>query len=301
VRASTGGGSPLLQTNLRSLPLVHRGKVRDTYAVGADRLLIVTTDRISAFDVVMDRAIPGKGRVLQAMTDLWLERLAGIGPSHATGIAPESVVAAAERDQVRGRSVVAMRLEPIPIEAVVRGYLAGSGWVDYQRDGTVCGVRLPEGLEQAGRLPEPIFTPADKAPAGQHDENISFHRMGEAIGRERANEVRGFALRLYEAAAEFALSRGIIVADTKFEFGVDRGGTVRLMDEVLTPDSSRFWPVEEYRTGISPPSFDKQYLRDWLSAQPWDRTPPPPPLPDEVVERTAARYREALDRLGRQA
>jgi phosphoribosylaminoimidazole-succinocarboxamide synthase len=290
-------GEPLQRTDIRSLPLVHRGKVRDTYAVGADRLLIVTSDRISAFDVVMDQPIPGKGRVLQAMTELWFARLAHLGPNHLTGIDPESVVAPGERDQVRGRSVVAMRLAPLPLEAVVRGYLAGSGWSDYQRDGAVCGVRLPAGLVQAQRLAGPIFTPAHKAPAGQHDENIDFAQACELVGPERAAEVRDFAVRLYVEAARIGLERGIIIADTKFEFGLDGEGRLRLMDEVLTPDSSRFWPVDGYHTGISPPSFDKQYLRDWLLGQPWNKAPPPPRLPAEVVERTASRYREALERL----
>jgi phosphoribosylaminoimidazole-succinocarboxamide synthase len=288
---------PMLDSSLRSLPRVYRGKVRDTYAVGRDRLLIVTTDRLSAFDVVMREPIPGKGRVLNAMSNFWFARLAHLGPNHLTGVEPENVVAPDEVGQVRGRAVVAMRLEPLPVEAVVRGYLIGSGWSDYQRTGRVCGIELPPGLAQAQQLPEPIFTPAHKAELGAHDENITFAQVREAIGAERAAMVRERALALYRAAAEYAAGRGIIIADTKFEFGLDAQGEVRLMDEVLTPDSSRFWPAEQYRIGISPPSYDKQFVRDWLLTQDWNRAPPPPALPPEVIERTAAKYREALERL----
>ncbi len=291
------GATPLLQSNLHSLPLVYRGKVRDTYAVGKDRLLIVTTDRISAFDVVMDEPIPGKGRVLNALSDFWFAKLAHIGPNHLTGIDPASVVAPQERALVEGRAVIAQRLEPLPIEAVVRGYLAGSGWIDYRESGRVCGVALPPGLCQAQRLAEPIFTPAHKAELGAHDENISYEEVCHRIGETPAARMREFAMRLYAVAAEHARVRGIIIADTKFEFGLDAQGTMRLMDEVLTPDSSRFWPAASYRTGISPPSFDKQFLRDWLLTQPWNKSPPPPRLPPEIVEKTAARYREALERL----
>jgi len=287
----------LYESRLHSLPLVYRGKVRDTYAVGADRLLIITTDRISAFDVVMREPIPGKGSVLNAMSDFWFARLAALGPNHLTGIDPASVVAPGERDQVLGRAVVARRLRPLPIEAVVRGYLAGSGWNDYQRDGRVCGIALPPGLRQAQQLPEPIFTPAHKAELGTHDENISFDAMAERIGGELALQVRDFSFRLYGQAARMARARGIIIADTKFEFGLDPDGRLCLMDEVLTPDSSRFWPADQYREGQSPPSFDKQFLRDWLQAQVWDKAPPPPTLPPDIIEKTAARYREALDRL----
>jgi phosphoribosylaminoimidazole-succinocarboxamide synthase len=290
----------MLESNLHSLPLVYRGKVRDTYAVGEERLLIVTSDRISAFDVVMGEPIPGKGAVLNAMSNWWFERLAPLGPNHLTGIDPESVVAPQERALVRGRAVVAQRLRPLPVEAVVRGYLIGSGWSDYQREGRVCGIALPPGLQQAQRLPGPIFTPAHKAELGQHDENIRFEQVAERIGAGLAEQVRDFSLRLYQRAAEMALARGILIADTKFEFGLDAQGTLRLMDEVLTPDSSRFWPADQYRVGISPPSFDKQFLRDWLLQQPWDKTPPAPTLPREIIERTAARYREALDRLTRE-
>jgi phosphoribosylaminoimidazole-succinocarboxamide synthase len=290
-------GAPLLESRLQSLPLVYRGKVRDTYALGEDRLLIITTDRISAFDVIMGEPIPGKGAVLNAMSNFWFARLADAGPNHLTGIDPQSVVPAQERIQVQGRAVVARRLRPLPIEAVVRGYLAGSGWADYQRDGHICGVPLPAGLQQAQQLPEPIFTPAHKAELGTHDENIPFERVAERIGADLAQRVRDFSFRLYERAATLARARGIIIADTKFEFGLDRDGELRLMDEILTPDSSRFWPADQYRVGISPPSFDKQFLRDWLQAQPWDKTPPPPALPQDIIEKTAARYREALDRL----
>ncbi|SPE20058.1 Phosphoribosylaminoimidazole-succinocarboxamide synthase [Burkholderiales bacterium] len=289
--------APIFESRLKSLPLVYRGKVRDTYAVGEDRLLIITTDRISAFDVIMREPIPGKGRVLNAMSNFWFARLAALGPNHLTGIDPASVVQADERGQVEGRAVVAQRLVPLPVEAVVRGYLIGSGWSDYCREGRVCGIALPGGLQLAQQLPGPLFTPAHKAELGMHDENISFDQVCERIGGALAERVRDFALRLYRSAAEIARGRGIIIADTKFEFGLDRRGELRLMDEVLTPDSSRFWPVDQYRVGVSPPSFDKQFLRDWLQQQPWDKTPPPPALPQDIIGKTAARYREALDRL----
>ncbi|MFN9480967.1 MAG: phosphoribosylaminoimidazolesuccinocarboxamide synthase [Betaproteobacteria bacterium] len=287
----------LLQTNIKSLPLVYRGKVRDSYAVGEDKLLIVTTDRLSAFDMVMAQPIPGKGRVLNALSNFWFERLASIVPNHLTGIAPESVVAPDEAEQVRGRAVVAMKLKPIAVEAVVRGYLIGSGWKDYQRTGSVCGIELPHGLHQAEKLPEPILTPADKAELGQHDENISFAQVMERIGPAMAHRMRSISIALYTAAAEYAAQHGIIIADTKFEFGLDADGHLRLMDEVLTPDSSRFWPADSYQVGISPPSFDKQFVRDWLEQQPWNKAPPPPALPEQIVARTADKYREALRRL----
>jgi phosphoribosylaminoimidazole-succinocarboxamide synthase len=287
----------MLQSRLRSLPLVYRGKVRDTYAVGADRLLIVTTDRLSAFDVVMNEPIPGKGLVLNALSNFWFERLAHVVPNHLTGIAPESVVAADEVGQVRGRSVVAMRLKPLPIEAVVRGYLIGSGWSDYRSTGRVCGIELPSGLALASRLPEPIFTPANKAELGEHDQNIAFEQAVGMVGDALAQQVRTVSLALYREAFSYAQERGILIADTKFEFGLDAAGRLRLMDEVLTPDSSRFWPSDRYRPGESPPSFDKQFVRDWLQAQPWNKSPPPPALPPAVVERTARKYREALERL----
>jgi phosphoribosylaminoimidazole-succinocarboxamide synthase len=287
----------IYKTAIRSLPFVYRGKVRDSYAVGDDKLLIVTTDRLSAFDVVMSQPIPDKGRVLNAMSNFWFEKLANVMGNHLTGIAPESVVAPDEVEQVRGRAVVAMRLKPIPVEAVVRGYLIGSGWKDYQRTGEVCGIELPRGLQMASKLPEPIFTPANKAELGTHDENISFDRMKAIVGAELAFRIRSVSIALYQAAAEYAATRGIIIADTKFEFGTDKDGNLRLMDEVLTADSSRFWPADEYSVGQSPPSFDKQFVRDWLEKQPWDKTPPPPALPADVIEKTADKYREALRRI----
>ncbi len=287
----------VLYTSIQSLPLVYRGKVRDSYAVGDDKLLIVTTDRISAFDVVMNQPIPDKGRVLNALSNFWFERLTYIVPNHLTGIAPEAVVLPSEAAQVRGRAVVAMKLAPIPIEAVVRGYLIGSGWKDYQRTGAVCGIELPPGLQMAARLPEPIFTPAGKAAAGQHDENISFEQMVARVGGPTAHRIRSIAIALYQAASDYAATRGILIADTKFEFGLDGEGRLRLMDEVLTADSSRFWPADEYEPGRSPPSFDKQFLRDWLEQQHWNKAPPAPDLPPEIVSRTAQKYREALRRL----
>ena len=292
----------LFESRLRSLPLIARGKVRDNYAVGSDRLLMVASDRLSAFDVVMAEPIPGKGRVLTQMALFWFERLKHIVPNHLTGDDPESVVAADEREQVRGRSMLVRKLRPLPVEAVVRGYLAGSGWKEYEATGSVCGVMLPPGLEMASRLPAPIFTPATKAAMGDHDENIDFARMSDIVGPDLAAKVRATAIRLYAEAAEFALSKGIIVADTKFEFGLDDAGTLTLMDEVLTADSSRFWPAASYSEGSNPPSYDKQYVRDWLEAvriegKPWPKKAPAPPLTPEVVERTAAKYREALRRL----
>lgn len=287
------------QSTIESLPLVGRGKVRDMYAVGDDKLLIVASDRISAFDVILDDPVPGKGKVLTALTEFWLRRLAHIVPNHATGIAPEDVVAPHERDQVAGRAMVVKRLEPILVEAVARGYLIGSGWKDYQATGAVCGIALPAGLRQAQRLRQPIFTPAAKAEFGQHDENVNFDYVVAQVGGELAAELRRITLELYREAADYAATRGILIADTKFEFGLDADGRLHLMDEVLTPDSSRFWPANEYAEGISPPSFDKQYLRDWLETQDWDKTPPAPRLPAEVLQRTADKYAEALDRLTR--
>jgi phosphoribosylaminoimidazole-succinocarboxamide synthase len=285
-------------STLHSLPLLSRGKVRDNYAVGDDRLLIVTTDRLSAFDVIMADPIPDKGRVLNQMALFWFDRLADVVPNHLTGVDPESVVAADERRQVRGRSMVVKRLKPILVEAVVRGYLIGSGWKDYRASGAVCGIALPAGLRMADRLPEPIFTPAAKAELGEHDENIRFDEMSARIGAPLADRIRSISLELYRRASEYAATRGIIIADTKFEFGLDAQGTLHLMDEVLTADSSRFWPADEWRPGISPPSFDKQFVRDYLETVPgWNKRPPPPPLPREVIEQTAAKYREALRRL----
>jgi phosphoribosylaminoimidazole-succinocarboxamide synthase len=293
----------LLQSELRSLPLLARGKVRDNYAVGDDRLLMVASDRLSAFDIVMGEPIPGKGELLTRMALFWFARLAHVVPNHLTGEDAESVVAPDERAQVRGRSMLVKRLKPLPIEAVVRGYLAGSGWKEYRQSGSVCGVALPAGLKNAGRLPEPIFTPATKAEAGAHDENIAFEQAAALIGPELAARVRNVSIRLYREAAAHALTKGIVIADTKFEFGLDRDGTLTLMDEVLTPDSSRYWPVESYREGDdNPPSYDKQFVRDWLEAArvngaPWNKRAPAPPLPPEVIEKTAAKYREAFTRL----
>lgn len=288
----------LYQSAIQSLPLLGHGKVRDNYAVGDDKILIVTTDRLSAFDVVMGEPIPGKGKVLNQMSDFWFDRLAHIVPNHLTGVSPESVVAANEVDQVRGRAVVAKRLKPILVEAVVRGYLIGSGWKDYQQSGAVCGIALPAGLKLAAKLPEPIFTPAAKADLGEHDENISFADMEQRIGKALATRMRDVSLQLYQAAADYAASRGIIIADTKFEFGLDEQGTMHLMDEVLTADSSRFWPADSYAEGSSPPSFDKQFVRDYLETlHDWNKTAPAPALPAEVIEKTGAKYREALQRL----
>ncbi|WP_397474043.1 phosphoribosylaminoimidazolesuccinocarboxamide synthase [Pusillimonas sp.] len=287
----------LHQSQIRSLPLLARGKVRDMYAVGDDKLLIVAADRISAFDVILDDPIPGKGQVLTELTAFWLGKLAHVLPNHATGIAPEDVVAADERDQVAGRAMVVKRLKPIMVEAVARGYLIGSGWKDYQASGRVCGITLPAGLKQAGRLPEPIFTPAAKAEVGAHDENVDFAHVVAEVGQDMAEQIRNVTLRLYSEASAYAAEKGIVIADTKFEFGLDAEGVLHLMDEVLTPDSSRFWPADQYAEGISPPSFDKQFVRDWLEAQPWDKTPPAPRLPAEVIEKTAAKYREAVTRL----
>ena len=294
--------TPLLQSSLHSLPLLARGKVRDNYAVGTDRMLMVATDRLSAFDVVMGEPIPGKGALLTSMAMFWFAHLEGIVPNHLTGDDPSSVVAANERDQVRGRSMLVKRLKPLPVEAVVRGYLAGSGWKDYQETRSVCGVALPAGLQNASKLPEPIFTPATKAEMGDHDENIDFDRMSSIIGGELAERVRAVSIQLYVRAAALALEKGVIIADTKFEFGLDADGTLTLMDEVLTPDSSRYWPVEGYVVGTNPPSYDKQFVRDWLEqvrvdGQPWNKRAPAPALPVSVVEQTAGRYREALERL----
>jgi phosphoribosylaminoimidazole-succinocarboxamide synthase len=296
----------LLSSSLTSLPLLARGKVRDNYAVGNDRILMIASDRLSAYDVVMGEPIPGKGELLTQMALFWFAHLEGIIPNHLTGDDPLSVVKPEERDQVRGRSMLVKRLKGLPIEAVVRGYLAGSGWSEYQQSQSVCGVALPAGLKNASKLPAPIFTPATKAEMGDHDENISFERMSEIVGAEMAAKVRDTAIALYTKAAEIALRKGIIIADTKFEFGLDEQGQLVLMDEVLTPDSSRFWPVEGYEAafneGRNPPSYDKQFVRDWLESvridgKPWPKKAPAPTLPADVIEKTAAKYREALQRL----
>ncbi len=288
----------LYESTIASLPLLGHGKVRDNYAVGDDKILIVTTDRLSAFDVVMNEPIPSKGKVLNQMSDFWFEKLGHIVPNHLTGVTPESVVAASEVEQVRGRAVVAKRLKPILVEAVVRGYLIGSGWKDYQTTGAVCGIALPAGLKLAAKLPQPIFTPAAKADLGEHDENISFADMEQRIGTALATQMRDISIALYQAAADYAATRGIIIADTKFEFGLDEQGKLHLMDEVLTADSSRFWPVDSYAEGISPPSYDKQFVRDYLETlSDWNKTAPAPALPEDVIQKTGAKYREALQRL----
>ena len=292
----------LYESSIKSLPLISKGKVRDIYAIGDNQLLMITTDRLSAFDVVMGEPIPGKGVVLNQMANFWFDKLSHVIPNHLTGIDPESVVAANEADQVKGRAIVTKRLKPILVEAVVRGYLSGSGWKDYQATGAICGIQLPAGMQNAQKLPEPIFTPAAKAEVGEHDENISYAEVEKKIGAELAKKIRDVSIRLYQEASEFAATKGIIIADTKFEFGLDEAGNLVLMDEVLTADSSRFWPASSYQVGSNPPSFDKQFERDWLelavvNGKPWDKSPPAPKLPADVIEKTAAKYREALETL----
>ncbi len=282
----------ILETKLGSLPFLHRGKVRDLYAVGDDKLLVIQTDRLSAFDVILPTPIPGKGRVLTELSNFWFKKLSHVIPNHLTGIAPESVVSEADRAQVAGRSMVVKKLKPLLVEAVVRGYLIGSGWSDYKKTGAVCGIKLPEGLLQAQKLPQVLFTPSSKAPAGQHDENITFADVEVIVGAELAVRVRDVSILLYTEAADFAATRGVIIADTKFEFGVDADNNLMLIDEILTPDSSRFWPAAEYRTGISPPSFDKQIIRDWLETTTWNKKPPAPMPPPEVLAKTSEKYRE---------
>ena len=291
-------------STLASLPLLARGKVRDNYAVGDDRILMVASDRLSAFDVILDQPIPGKGALLTRMALFWFDKLGHICPNHLTGEPPESVVSADEVAQVRGRSMLVKRLKPLPVEAVVRGYLAGSGWKEYQASQSVCGVPLPAGLKNASKLSQPIYTPAAKAAAGEHDENITFERTVEMVGLDLATRIRDISITLYRAGAKIAAAKGIVIADTKFEFGLDPQGTLVLMDEVLTPDSSRFWPVESYAEGGNPPSYDKQFVRDWLEqvrigGQPWDKRPPAPRIPPDVIQKTAAKYQEALERLTR--
>jgi len=288
----------LHQSNLTSLPLLHRGKVRDLYEVDAQHLLIVQTDRLSAFDVILPDPIPGKGEVLTRVSNFWFDKLRHVIPNHLTGIAPESVVKGEdERAQVKGRAFVTRKLKPLPIEAIVRGYLVGSGWKDYQKTGAVCGIKLPSGLREAEKLPQPLFTPSTKAAVGDHDENISFERAIELLGEARAREVRDATLALYTEAANYAAGRGIIIADTKFEFGVDEAGKLYLIDEALTPDSSRFWPADQYHVGSNPPSFDKQFVRDWLESTGWNKQPPAPRVPQDVLQKTADKYREAAQRL----
>ena len=287
----------LYRSDLKSLQLINSGKVLDIYAVDDDHLLIVTTDRLSAFDVILPNPIPGKGAVLTALSNFWFARTEAIIPNHLSDLTLEAVLKDAELEQVRGRAIVVKKLKPLLVEAVVRGYIIGSGWKDYQATGAVCGIQLPPGLEQAARLPEAIFTPSTKAELGEHDQNISFAETIKLLGKELAEQVRAVSLKLYNGAAEYARQRGIIIADTKFEFGTDASGKLYLIDEALTPDSSRFWPADSYRTGISPPSFDKQYVRDYLETLDWDKKPPGPSLPEEVIRNTAARYREAQTRL----
>ena len=288
----------MLQSEINSLPFLHRGKVRDIYAVGDDKLLVVQTDRLSAFDVILPDPIPGKGEVLTTVSNFWFKKLSHVIPNHLTGIAPESVVKTdAEREQVRGRAFVVKKLKPLPIEAIVRGYLVGSGWKDYQKTGEVCGIKLPAGLREAEKLPQPLFTPSSKAPMGEHDENISFAQAVELLGEARAIQVRDATLQLYVEAADYAATKGIIIADTKFEFGVDDAGKLFLIDEALTPDSSRFWPAELYRVGSNPPSFDKQFVRDWLEASGWNKRAPAPNIPQDVLKKTADKYREARVKL----
>ena len=289
-----GSDTPLQESSIRSLPRLHRGKVRDIYAIGDAHMLIVTTDRLSAFDVILPRPIPGKGAVLTTVTEFWMRRFAGILPNHlAPAVRLEDHLQPDELKQCAGRAAVVKKLKALPVEAVVRGYLIGSGWKDYQKTGAVCGIALPAGLQLAQQLPQPIFTPADKAPAGQHDENISYAEVEQRLGAPLAAQMRDVSLRLYREAADYARGRGILIADTKFEFGVDDAGRLHLIDEVLTPDSSRFWPAETYRVGASPPSFDKQFVRDYLETLDWNKQAPGPVLPDDVVAKTAAKYGEA--------
>ena len=287
----------MYESSIRSLPLIARGKVRDIYAVGNDKLLLVTSDRLSAYDVILPTPIPGKGKILVGLANFWFDKLKHIVPNQLTGIDPETVVATDERDQVRGRAIVVNKYKVLPIEAVVRGYLEGSGWKEYQESQSVCGVKLPAGLQRASKLPQPIFTPATKAVAGEHDENIDFATCEKIIGAARAAEVRDTAICLYTEAADFALTKGIIIADTKFEFGLDEHGKLHLIDEALTPDSSRFWPLETYRVGSSPESFDKQFIRNWLDEIGFNRKPPAPPVPADIAQKTSDKYREALVRL----
>ncbi|WP_283745945.1 phosphoribosylaminoimidazolesuccinocarboxamide synthase [Sideroxydans sp. CL21] len=286
--------SALHESNLPSLKFLHRGKVRDLYEVDADHLLIVQTDRLSAFDVILPTPIPGKGEVLTAVSNFWFKKLGNVIPNHLSGIDPESVVKTdAERAQVRGRAFVTKKLKPLPIEAIVRGYLVGSGWKDYKKTGAVCGIQLPAGLQEAQKLPQPLFTPSTKAAIGEHDENISFEEARKLLGAELAEQVKNATLALYTQAADYALTRGIIIADTKFEFGVDKAGKLYLIDEALTPDSSRFWPADQYKVGSNPPSFDKQFVRDWLESSGWNKQPPAPQVPADVLQKTADKYREA--------
>ncbi|MEW6204409.1 MAG: phosphoribosylaminoimidazolesuccinocarboxamide synthase [Pseudomonadota bacterium] len=288
--------STVFETKLTSLPLLHRGKVRENFSVGDDKMLIVASDRLSAFDVILDQPIPEKGMVLTQMAQFWFDILADVVPNHLTGIAPETVVSAEEAPQIKGRSMVVKKLKALPIEAVVRGYLIGSGWKDYQTTGAVCGIKLPSGMQMAAKLDEPIFTPATKAAMGEHDENIDFDTMSDVVGRDLAKQIREVSIALYTKASDYAARQGIIIADTKFEFGLDENGTLTLMDEVLTADSSRFWPADQYQVGISPPSYDKQFVRDYLESVPgWNKKAPAPTLPQDIIDKTAAKYRQAYE------
>ena len=290
--------SALHESNLTSLKFLHRGKVRDIYEVDNDHLLIVQTDRLSAFDVILPSPVPRKGEVLTALSNFWFAKLGHVIPNHLSGVAPEDVVKTdADRAQVKGRAFVVKRLKPLPIEAIVRGYLAGSGWKDYKKTGAVCGIALPAGMQEAQKLPQPLFTPSTKAAVGEHDENISFEETKKLLGDARAEEVKKSTLALYTEAADYAATRGIIIADTKFEFGVDAAGKLYLIDEALTPDSSRFWPADQYKVGSNPPSYDKQFVRDWLEASGWDKKPPAPQVPADVLQKTSDKYHEALRRL----
>ena len=287
----------LTETSIKSLPLLHKGKVRDIYEIDDKHLLIVTTDRLSAFDVVMNEPIPYKGFVLTQMADFWFQKLSYVVANHLSGIAPESVVSKNEVAQVKNRAIVARKLKALPIEAIVRGYLSGSGWKDYQKTQTVCGIKLPQGLKESAKLNEPIFTPSSKEAVGQHDENISYEECEARIGKEIASRIKEISIKLYQEASAFALTKGIIIADTKFEFGLDDKNNLVLIDEILTPDSSRFWPLDQYREGTSQPSFDKQFIRDWLESGEWNKTPPPPSLPLDVITKTSQKYLEAFQKL----
>ena len=287
----------LIETSIKSLPLLHKGKVRDIYEIDDKHLLIVTTDRLSAFDVVMNEPIPYKGFVLTQMADFWFQKLSYVVANHLSGITPESVVSENEVAQVKNRAIVARKLKALPIEAIVRGYLSGSGWKDYQNTQTVCGIKLPQGLKESAKLNEPIFTPSSKEAVGQHDENISYEECEARIGKEIASRIKEISIKLYQEASAFALTKGIIIADTKFEFGLDDKNNLVLIDEILTPDSSRFWPLDQYREGISQPSFDKQFIRDWLESSGWNKTPPPPSLPLDVITKTSQKYLEAFQKL----
>ncbi len=290
--------SPLLRTSIESLPLIHQGKVRDIYAINDETMLLISTDRLSAFDVILPTGIANKGAMLTQMANFWFEKLKHIVPNHLTGIAPESVVTNdADKAQLGARAVVVKKLKALPIEAIVRGYLVGSGWKEYKQKGTVCGIPLPAGLQEASKLPSPIFTPSSKAAVGEHDENISIMQVEALIGKDMTQQVAKVAIQLYNEATEYALTKGIIIADTKFEFGLDANGVLHVMDEVLTPDSSRFWPADTYQVGSNPPSYDKQYVRDWLESVHWNKSPPAPALPDDVAQRTSEKYMEAYEKL----